>query len=145
MKALKMPQRSLLILLSSSLLFGCAHQLELFPRDGGKAGSGTAQEAGKQISIYLDGVEYKGTYTFDGGSTILTNSYGHATAYSGARTANVYGNSISTSYIPGSGQGRLFAHSIDGKGLRCEFSYKNLSGIGICEDNENKQYDLVIH
>jgi hypothetical protein len=127
------------------VLSGCAHQLELYSRDGGVNGTGTAQEAGKQITINLDGRVYKGTYTYDGGKTIITNGYGSATAYSGNRSATAYSRATSTSYVPGSGLGRLYAHSQDGKSIRCEFSYSAGSGIGICEDNDNKPYDLVAH
>jgi hypothetical protein len=132
-------------LIFTLLLTGCAHQLELYSRNGGVNGTGTAQEAGKQITINLDGREYKGTYTYDGGKTIISNAYGNATAYSGSRSTTAYGHATSTSYVPGSGLGRLFAHSQDGKSLRCEFSYSQGSGIGICEDNDNNSYDLVAH
>lgn len=127
------------------VLTGCAHQIELYSRNGGSNGTGTAQEAGKLITINLDGRVYKGTYTYDGGKTIITSSYATATAYSGKHSAVAYGNSTGTAYVPGSGQGRLFAHSDDGKGLRCEFNYSDGSGIGICEDNDNNLYDLVAH
>ena len=137
--------KKLLAYLILIFVAGCAHQLELYSRDGGANGTGTAQEAGKQITINLDGSVYKGTYTYDGGKTIISNAYGSATAYSGNRSATAYGNSTSTSYIPGSGLGRVFAHSQDGKSLRCEFSYSQGSGLGVCEDNDNKPYDLVIH
>lgn len=126
-------------------LFGCAHQLELYSRDGTVNGTGVAQEAGKLITIKLDGNEYKGVYTYDGGKTIISNAYGNASAYSGNRSATAYSQSTSTSYIPGSGLGRVFVHSQNGKSLRCEFSYSSGSGIGVCEDNDSKPYDLVIH
>ena len=126
-------------------LTACAHQLELYSRNGGINGTGIAQEAGKQITINLDGRVYTGTYTYDGGKTIISNAYGTATAYSGKSSATAYGNYTNTSYVPGSGLGRLFAHSQDGKSLRCEFSYSEGSGIGVCEDNENNSYDLVAH
>ena len=126
-------------------LFGCAHQVELYSRDGSPGGNGVAQEAGKLITINLDGNEYKGTYTYDGGKTIISNAYGNATAYSGNRSATGYSHATSTSYIPGSGLGRVFVHSTSGKSLRCEFSYSSGSGLGVCEDNDNKPYDLVIH
>ncbi len=131
-------------LLLTLLLTGCAHQFELYSRNGGANGAGTAQEAGKQVTINLDGEMYKGTYTFNGGDTIITTTNGTATAYSDNRSATAYATGISTSYVPGSGQGRIFARTQSGKALRCEFSYNEDSGLGICEDNDHNQYDLVI-
>lgn len=126
-------------------LFGCAHQLELYSRNGGGNGSGTAQEANKSIVITLDNVTYKGSYTYNGGAPVITTTYGSTAATSGNQTAHASGSAVSNSYIPGTGQGRVFARSADGKGLRCEFSYDEFNGLDICQDNNNQLYDLVIH
>jgi len=126
------------------LLSGCAHNLDLISRTGGPNGSGVAQELGKQITINLDGQQYKGTYVYDGGSVIRTNSAATATAYGGHRTATAYGTGVSSTYIPGSGNGRILATS--GKGsIRCDFNYSQGTGIGYCQDNYGGEYDLLIH
>lgn len=132
------------LLVIALMLSGCAHQFDLYSRDGSAGGSGTANEAGKKITILLDGETYFGTYTYNGGQTIINNSYGTATAYSNNRTVRAYGNSVGTSYIPGSGLGRIFAHANSGKSIRCEFEFHQGSGLGACQDNDNKSYDLVI-
>ena len=125
------------------LLTACAHQFQLIPRNGGSAGNGTAQEAGKQITISLNGRTYKGTYVYDDGSVITTHSSATATAYSGSRSATAYGNGVSSTYIPGSGNGRIFATSGDDS-IRCDFMYKGGSGLGYCQDNARNEYDLLI-
>lgn len=137
--------KKLIIFVWLICLVGCAHQLELYSRNGGVNGTGTAQETTQSILITLDNVTYKGSYTYNGGAPVITTSYGTATAISGNRTAYATGTSVSNSYIPGTGQGRVFARSVDGKGLRCEFSYDEFNGLGICQDNNNQLYDLVIH
>lgn len=125
-------------------LTGCAHQLELYSRNGLPKGSGTAQELGKQVTFNVKGSTYKGIYTHDGGKSVLNITNASATAYSGNKSARVYGSSNSTTYIPGSGQGRVFAHSDNNDSIRCEFEYRSGSGIGVCQDNDDNLFDLII-
>ena len=125
------------------MLSGCAHNLELVSRNGGQNGSGVAQEMGKQITINLDGKQYKGTYIYDGGSMIRTNSSATATAYSGRYAATAYGTGVSSTYIPGSGNGRALATS-GNDSIRCDFTYAQGTGIGYCQDNHGMEYDLLI-
>ena len=133
-----------IILTAFLLLIGCAHQLELISRDNSGNGTGNAQEAGKQITINVSGKTYRGTYVYDGGRAVTTVSSANATAYSGSRTAHAYGNGFSSTYIPGSGNGRILATSGDDS-IRCDFTYEHGSGIGYCQDNSGKEYDLLIH
>jgi hypothetical protein len=131
--------------LLGSLLTGCAHNLTLHPRDGSPTGQGVAQEAGKTVTINLNGKVYSGTYVHDGGKVATFQSYGNATAYSGTKSASAFGSSVGTAYVPGSGNGRVLATSSDGDAIRCEFQYSNGSGIGVCHDNSGKEYDFLIH
>lgn len=131
-------------LIATVFLNGCAHQLELISRDNSGNGIGNAQEMGKQITINLNGQTFKGTYVYDGMKVISTTSSGTATAYSGYRSATAYGNGYSSTYVPGSGNGRVLATS-GNNSLRCDFNYSNGSGIGYCQDNSGKEYDLLIH
>lgn len=116
------------------LLTGCSHNLSLHSRDGSPSGQGVAQEAGKTITINLNGKVYSGTYVRDGGKVAIFQSY------SGA-----FGSGFGTAYVPGSGNGRVLATSADGDAIRCEFLYSSGSGIGVCHDNSGKDYDLLIH
>ena len=38
-----------------------------------------------------------------------------------------------------------FPNSPNGGSIRCEFNYQGSTGIGVCEDNANKLYDLLIN
>lgn len=134
----------ILMLSALAILNGCAHQLDLISRDNSGNGIGNAQELGKQISISLNGKSYKGTYIYDGGAVIRTTSTATATAYSGSRSATAYGNGNSSTYIPGSGNGRILATS-GNDSIRCDFNYSGGTGIGYCQDNSGKEYDLLIH
>ncbi len=132
------------ILLPLLMLCGCSHNLMLYPRDGSQIGNGIAQEIGKKITINLNAKTYQGTYVHDGVKVSSYQSYGSATAYSGGRSATAYGSGFGTAYTPGTGNGRLFATSADGTSINCEFNYSNGSGLGVCNDNSGKVYDLVI-
>jgi len=138
--------RSLIsICLFVTIISGCSHNFTLIPRHDGGNGTGVAEELGKKVTISLDGRTYSGQYVYAGGSIAFTNKYGSATVYSKAGTATAFGSGFSTTYIPGSGNGRILATSIDGDSIRCEFQYSNGSGLGVCEDNAGKVYDLQIH
>jgi len=124
---------------------GCTHNLTLIPRQGGEKGQGVAQEVGKTVTITVNGKTYTGNYVYGGGSVAFFNTYGSSTAYSGTRTATAYGSGFGTAYIPGSGNGRILVTSPDGDAIRCELQYSSGSGLGICQDNAGKEYDLQIH
>lgn len=126
------------------LLSGCSHNLVLYPRNGGSAGNGVAQEIGKTITISIDRRTYQGTYIHDGVKVSSYQNYGSATAFSAGRSATAYGSGFGTAYIPGTGNGRIFATSGDGASINCEFNYSNGSGLGVCTDTSGKVYDLVI-
>src|SRR5262249_19756516 len=132
------------VLLVVLLFAGCEHSLVLYPVGGGGAGNGSANEMGNTVTINLNGKTYAGNYVHDGGTVVPTTSYTTATAYSRTGTATAYGQTHGTAYIPGSGNGRLLATSKDGDAIRCEFTYRNGNGLGVCSDNAGKQYDLKI-
>ena len=132
------------VLAATLLLSGCAHQLDLISRDNSGNGIGNAQEIGKRIAINLNGRTYVGTYVYDGMKIINTTSSASATAYSGSRSATAYGNGHSSTHIPGSGNGRVLATS-GNDSIRCDFNYSGGTGIGYCQDNSGREYDLLIH
>ena len=119
---------------------GCAHELALHPRDGGATFQGVANESGRKVELQVDGEVYKGTYVYDGGSVIIGNSTGFGVAGSSV----IQSTGIYTGYAPGSGNGQIFARSPSGKSIRCEFLYKDGSGLGVCERSDGKVYDLQI-
>jgi hypothetical protein len=136
--------KTVLSLLIIVLITGCAHQLELISRDNSGNGTGVAQEANQSISISVNGVNFKGTYVYDGGTVVNSYNYSTATAYNRTGTTQAYGNSYGTSYVPGSGNGRIVASSGTNT-IHCDFMFQQMSGIGYCQDNNGKQYDLIIH
>ena len=119
---------------------GCAHKLALHPREGGATFQGVADESGRKVELQVDGEVYKGTYVYDGGGVIIGNSTGFGVAGSSVMQST----GIYTGYAPGSGNGQWYARSSSGTSIRCEFLYKDGSGLGVCERNDGKVYDLQI-
>lgn len=127
------------------LLQACAYPITLHPREaGGEVGNGFANSGDKSIEVKLAGKVYRGTYTVDEGQFITTQSFGTATAYGRGATASGFASGFSTGYAPGSGNGRALATAGPGDTVRCEFTYRDVSGIGVCQDNAGKLWDLVI-
>jgi hypothetical protein len=125
--------------------------MELISKDNSGNGNGMANTSGKEVSFILNGKSYRGTYIFDGGKTISTIQTGSATgtanayAYGNTRTdsAMAFGSGYSSTYIPGSGNGKAIATSGDDT-LRCEFKFDQGTGLGICKRNNGSEYDLIV-
>lgn len=127
-------------------LFLCScqytHQMQLISRNNTGNGTGTVEERGKKVTIYLNEKTYIGTYVHDGGSSVTSINSGSATAYNAYGSSTAHGTSSSVSYIPGSGNGRIIATNGEDT-LRCDFKYSQGSGVGYCEDNKGNSYDLI--
>ena len=136
--------KKLVLICGVLLIQACSHQLSLYPRGGGQVATGVANEAGKTIEIQFEGHLYKGRYSYDGGGVVSVQSFGTSQAFSGARSVTAQGSSYGTAYVPGTGNGRIFAIAPSGNSIRCEFQYKGGSGLGVCEDNQGRVFDLVI-
>jgi hypothetical protein len=128
------------LLAATVLLAGCSHQLVLYPRDVGPVGKGVANESGKKVSITLEDTVYLGTYVHDSGSAIIGNTFGVGSV--GSSVIQMSG--LSTGYVPGTGNGQLFVRAQNGLSIRCEFTYRSGSGLGVCQRSDGKQYDLQI-
>lgn len=150
------------VFLAALSLVGCAEPLHHFtinPREPGASGQGVAHGFQKTVNITLNGETYTGTFILDVGkvTTLVSNSTStassNATVTSGTNTAygtgfgQAYGTTVGNLYEPGSGNGKLLATTANGDAIRCEFTI-NLSlhgtGLGICQDNAGKKYDMVI-
>lgn len=136
--------KNFILFLSIIFLSSCAHNLELISRNKSPNGVGNAQELGKQVTININGKEYKGTYVYDGMKIFTTTGNATATAYNRSGSTTAYANGSSTSYIPGSGNGKIIATSGDDT-IRCDFMYEDFSGLGYCTNNTGNEYDLIIH
>lgn len=149
-------------LIAALSLVACAEPLHHFtinPREPGVSGQGVAHGFQKTVNISLNGNTYAGTFILDTGkiTTHVSNSTAtassNATVTSGTNTAygtgfgQAYGTTLGNVYEPGSGNGKLLATNSKGDAIRCDFTI-NLSlhgtGLGICQDNTGKQYDMVI-
>lgn len=126
-------------------LTACTHNLSLHSREGWPNGDGTANEIGKKVTISLGGKAFFGQYVYDGGRVGFVTTSSTATAFGPGGSATAFGSGNATTYLPGSGQGRIFATAFDGDALRCEFQFSGGSGLGVCQDNRGKFYDLQIH
>ena len=117
----------------------------LTPRDGGPSGQGQATGSGLgysgKMTVELAGRRYEGDWIYqpEGG----TMGFGSATAFSGGQMATAYGTTYGVSM---NGNGRAHLHSADGKAINCGFTYSSWSatGIGECQDQDGKIYDLSI-
>lgn len=125
------------IYLAVLLLQACAHSLAIHPRDGSPRGEGVANESDQSVTINLQGKTYTGKYVYGGGAVALTNF----TAFGGG---SAFGSGIT--YMGGAGSGRIFVTAPSGSALRCVFDYSEWTstGMGACQDNAGKEYDLLI-
>jgi hypothetical protein len=120
-------------------LVGCNHKLALYSSDG-EMGSGIAEESGKKVTIEISGRRYVGNYVFGGGSVGITSGVGYGIVGSSPLTVS----SIGTTYVPGSGDGKIFVRAQDNSSMRCEFQYSDGAGLGVCQRSDGKVFDLVI-
>jgi hypothetical protein len=120
-------------------LVGCSHKLALYSSDG-EMGSGVAEESGKKVTIEISGRQYVGNYVFGGGSVGITSGVGYGIVGSSPLTVS----SIGTTYVPGSGNGKIFVRAQDNSSMRCEFQYSDGAGLGVCQRSDGKVFDLVI-
>lgn len=127
------------LIAAALLLSGCAHAVQLTPRDGGPIGYGSAPASvgdKGQLTVNLNGKTYTGRWVL-----VRGGSMGFGTAYSGASiaTASMYG-------MAADANGQAILSSPDGAHLRCQFSYSSWSdaGMGVCQDDAGKTYDMTI-
>ena len=123
-------------------LTGCAYQITAMPRDSGKIYSGEAtnnQMGGGDITITIEGTQYKGKWTRTGSNDSYTVLTTYGTTSRGARTSTT---GFGQTYGSG-GTGKAMLSSVDGKGLRCEFAGGGSgSGGGVCVDDGGRVYDI---
>lgn len=124
----------------SATLTGCAYNLQLMPRDGGKVYAGKVASNGMgagTVSVDIDGKSCNGPFvTTDSGST-----FGFAQTYGNAGNQAFQASGFST-MITGAGQYKALLTCSDGTGLRCDVRGQT-QGAGICVDSNSKVYDLI--
>jgi hypothetical protein len=131
--------KKLLVFILPLALIACSHKLALYSSDG-EIGSGIAEESGKRVTMELSGKKYVGNYVFDGGSVGISSGVGSGIIGSSSLAIS----SIGTTYVPGSGNGKIFVRAKDNSSMRCEFQYSDGAGLGVCQRSDGKVFDLVI-
>jgi hypothetical protein len=120
-------------------LGGCAHAVQLTPRDGGPIGYGSAPASmGDKgtLTVNLNGKTYTGRWVLVRGGSM---GFGTAVAGTSVATASMYG-------MAADANGQAILSAEDGSRLRCQFSYSSWSdaGMGVCQDDAGKTYDMTI-
>jgi hypothetical protein len=104
----------LVLIIATLLLTSCAHKFTIIPRNGNTAGVGVANEGTRSVTITLNGKTYVGKY--------------------------VYGSMTN--------EGKVYVTAPDGDTIHCDFIYSSglsgSNGIGTCEDNNGKKYDMDV-
>lgn len=117
-----------LVLAAGVLLSGCAQNFRLL--EDGKVHHGTLFQASKTMEATIDGEKFSGP-----ASQAVGVGFGQ-TFYNGRVGFGT------TTVASGQWQGLLTNSS--GKVIRCQFQAALGSGQGICQDNNGRNFDLVI-
>jgi len=137
--------RGLSLVLPLAVLCGCAHTLYFLgptPELTGKTTvTTTPGHPSGSITLVLDGKTYTGRWVYmRGGSFSLAS----VIAANGRATATATGLATNISAV---GSGTIVMSAPDGSHLQCVFNYSDWSssGIGVCEDDMGRRYDLQIN
>jgi hypothetical protein len=120
-------KKAIVVLALASI--GCAaqQQITLLPRGEAKQGNGTLDRVNNALTVYVDGRQYQGTMQMHTATSTGWSPLGRSTAstISNQATALLVGN-----------EGHM----------RCEFGWDAMmtSATGVCVDNRNATYDLMI-
>lgn len=123
---------------------GCALDVALMERGGPKTGQGhvpyTMAKSGA-ITIQLGDDEYTGRWILSQGGSYSLASMSGGTPAGGVSAVGTGVN------IDAAGNGNILARTTTGKGLRCVFNYSGFSrtGMGVCQDDSGRLYDMQIH
>ena len=141
-----------LVLISVAVLSGCAAQLTFIDRTDGSihlGTSGSTASSGGEASVMIAGVLYKGPWVYSarGGGYSIGNAFGSATVVMPSGTSTAFGAASSTALIASAqGNGLINLRADNGTFMRCIFSFNSLSssGIGQCQRNDGREFDLTI-
>lgn len=124
------------------LLAGCAYQVTMMPRDSGKVYQGTFNSKGNgtaDMSVTIEGTTYSGQAV----RVSSNDSFGFAQMF-GSNNRGGKVQTFGTSYQAGDVTMKAIMSSPDGKGLRCDVSGRDATGGGICVDDMQRIYDVVL-
>jgi hypothetical protein len=129
--AIRKLTHKLLILIGLAFLTGCSGKLLLIDKSN-KQDIVTYNTLNKSMEVIHNGVLYKGNYVTD--SRV---GYGNVQTFGNKPS---YGTS--QVFIAGK-NGRSILFGTNGDKLSCEFTYSDLTAIGVCSNNAGEKFDLV--
>jgi hypothetical protein len=116
--------------------------MTLMPRDSGRMYFGEFIGNGMGVakaSLNIDGITYAGTAV----RVSSNDTFGFMSAY-GSNNRGVTSSSFGTYFAEGDRYVKAILSSSDGRGLRCDLVGRNHGGGGICVDDNNKVYDVIL-
>ena len=114
-------------------LGGCAYDVTLLPRGDAPRAVGTANTGNKTISVQLDGETYAGDY-------VRGRVYGFGTTQ-----GFVAGKMVTTTGTMSAASNQYSALLVGPRGqIRCEFMAESSGGNGVCVDNRDRTWDMLI-
>lgn len=118
----------LLALSAASLLSGCAMNFRLL--EDGKVHHGTLHQASRSMEAVIDGERYTGPASQGMGVGFGQTFYNGRVGFGTTTVA--------------SGQWQGLLTNASGKVIRCQFQAAMGSGQGMCQDNNGRNFDMVI-
>lgn len=118
------------------LLSGCASNMQLMARDGGKVYQGNISSngfGGGTLSVNIDGRTCAGRFV----QTSSGDTFGFYTTYGAGLPKTSFLQTLS-----GSGTYKSLLTCSDGTGLRCD-AQGTTTGGGICEDSNKRVFDMI--
>lgn len=126
----------------SALLSGCSFNATLMARDSGRTYSGTLHGNGfgsGTMEVTIGDTTYSGPAVRVGSN----ESLGLITTY-GSNNHGTTASSFGTAYASGDVMVKALLSSPSGRGLRCDLRGRSRTAGGICIDDEQKVYDVVL-
>lgn len=120
--------RPLILLTALLSLSGCAQNLRLL--EDGKVHQGVFNQAARTVEATIDGEKFSGPASQAVGVGFGQTFYGGKVGFGTTTVA--------------SGQWQGLMTNASGKVIRCQFQAALGSGQGVCQDNNGRNFDLVI-
>lgn len=126
---------------ASALLAACSFNATLMARDSGKTFSGELSGHGMgsgTMTVVINDTVFTGPVVRVGSS----DSVGISNAFIAGRHGTF--SAVGTSFSQGDKFAKALLSSPDGRGLRCELRGRLSGGGGVCVDDNNRVYDVLL-
>ncbi|MCA8326100.1 hypothetical protein [Burkholderia cepacia] len=130
------------LLAGAFLLSACSMNATLMSRDSGRTYTGELNGNGMgsgTMTVTIDGT----TFTGPAVRVASNDTFGLASAY-GFNNRGGSATALATSFSEGDKRAKALLSSADGHGLRCDLVGRDGTGGGICVDDAQKVYDVVL-